>query len=101
MSIELPRPAKEIDLHAEAFLDDPLDYDAEEILGEALTYFREMLDAAIYWGYNEIRFVHGKGKGILRQLIYEELSYYKQCGTIARFHPSYSNEDVVIVVIGL
>lgn len=101
MSRELPRPAREIDLHAEAFLDHPEDYSADELLGEAITYFREMLDAAIYWGYNEIRFVHGKGKGTLRQLIYEELKYYKNNGAIARFYPSYGNEDIVVVIIGL
>ncbi len=101
MSRELPRPAKEIDLHAEAFLDNPEDYTADELLAEAIVYFREMLDAAIYWDYNEIRFVHGKGKGMLRKLIYEDLKYYKQNGTIAHYHPSYNNEDIVVVVIGL
>lgn len=101
MSRQLPRPAKQIDLHAEAFLDNPQDYTSDELLGETIVYFREMLDGAIYWDYNEIRFVHGKGKGLLRQLLYEELREYKFNGTIANYHPSYNNPDVVVVVIGL
>lgn len=101
MARALPRPPKEVDLHANAFLKNVDAYDADELLAESMELFRESLDAAIYWGYTEIRFVHGRGKGILRQAVYEELAYYKQTGTIARYQPSYHNEDVVVVVIGL
>lgn len=101
MARTLPRPPKTVDLHAEAFLRNLDIYETNELLAESLELMREMLDAAIYWDYTEIRFIHGKGKGILRQAIYEELAYYKQSGAISNYHPSYHNEDIVVVHIGL
>ncbi|HLS94081.1 Smr domain-containing protein [Sphingobacterium allocomposti] len=101
MARSLPKPPKEVDLHADAFLPDLEAYETDELLAASLTLLREQLDAAIYWGYTEIRFVHGKGKGVLKRAVYEELSYYKESGAIARYYPSYKNEDIVVVVIGL
>ncbi|MBE8723305.1 Smr/MutS family protein [Sphingobacterium pedocola] len=101
MARELRRPAKVVDLHADTFLSDWEDYDADELLAESLELLRETLDAAIYWEYTEIRFIHGKGKGTLRREVYNELESYKSSGAIASFHPSYQNEDIVVVHIGL
>ncbi|SMG43220.1 Smr/MutS family protein [Sphingobacterium psychroaquaticum] len=101
MARELPRPAKEVDLHAEDFIHDMDVYEARELLSESIDLLRASLDAAIYWDYPEIRFIHGKGKGILKKAVYEELAYYKQSGAIASYHPSYHNEDIVVVHIGL
>lgn len=101
MARELKRPAKTVDLHANAFLDDWEDYDADELLASSIDRLRESLDAAIYWDYTEIRFIHGKGKGVLRETVYDELAYYKNSGSIKSFHPAYHNEDIVIVNIGL
>lgn len=101
MTQSLPKPAKTVDLHAEAFLAEFEDYELDELLAESIDYLREQLDAAIYWSYPEIKFIHGKGKGALKNAVYEELRIYKQSGAISHFHPSYSNEDIVVVVIGL
>lgn len=101
MARTLPRPSKTVDLHAEAFLSNLDTYESDELLAESLEYMREMLDAAIYWNYTEIRFIHGKGKGMLRQAVYEELAYYKRNGAIANYHPAYHNDDIVVVHIGL
>ncbi|PRD54729.1 Smr/MutS family protein [Sphingobacterium gobiense] len=101
MATTLPKPPKTVDLHAEAFLGNLDIYETDELLAESLELMREMLDAAIYWDYTEIRFIHGKGKGVLRQAVYEELAFYKQNDAIASYHPSYHNEDIVVVHIGL
>ncbi len=101
MARSLSRPPKTVDLHAEAFIGDLDSYEIDELLAESLDYLREMLDAAIYWGYPEIKFIHGKGKGILKKLVYEELQYYKSTGSISHYHPSYQNEDIVVVQIGV
>jgi hypothetical protein len=97
----LSKPPKTVDLHADSFLDDWDDYDADELLAFSIDHFRESLDAAIYWDYAEIKFIHGKGKGILRDTIYEELRNYKNAGTIASYYPAYHNQDIVVVHIGL
>lgn len=97
----LPKPPKTVDLHAEAIVEDWEDYDADELLAISLEYFRDSLDAAIYWEYPEIKFIHGKGKGILRECIYNELREYKSTGTISAYFPAYHNEDIVVVHIGI
>lgn len=101
MSRTLPRPAKTVDLHTESFIDDIEEYDAEELISASLDKLRESLDAAIYWEYTQIEFIHGKGKGVLREVVYEELTYYKRSGSIASYHPSYRNPDIVVVHIGV
>ncbi|GHE45803.1 Smr/MutS family protein [Sphingobacterium griseoflavum] len=101
MARALPKPPKEVDLHADAFLQDIDRYEADELLAESLERLRESLDAAIYWSYPQIRFIHGRGKGILRKAVYEELAHYRDSGAIVRYHPAYHNEDIVVVVIGL
>lgn len=97
----LPKPPNVVDLHADAFLDNWEDYDADELLALSIDYFRESLDAAIYWDYAEIKFIHGKGKGKLRECIYEELREYKNSDAITSYYPAYHNEDIVVVHIGV
>ena len=86
--------------HAEALVEDWEDYAPDELLAIALDTLRETLDAAVYWGYDEIRYIHGKGKGQLRRWVYEELRHYQNDALIEKFYPSYQNEDIVVVVIG-
>lgn len=95
------KPPAIVDLHATAFLDDWEDYSADELLLESVDYLRSNLDAAIYWEMNEIKFIHGKGKGILKKLVFKELQQYKEAGSIERYYTSYQNEDIVVVVIGV
>lgn len=97
----LPKPPKTVDLHAETFVDDVQDYDADELLALSIDRFRECLDAAIYWDYAEIKFIHGKGKGRLREVLYEELRAYKNDGAISSYYPAYHNEDIVVIHIGI
>lgn len=101
MARSLAKPSKTVDLHAEAFLTDLDQYEQNELLGEAIEFLREQLDGAIYWDYPEIRFIHGKGKGLLKQAVYEELKFYKESGAISNYYPAYHNEDIVVVLIGL
>lgn len=101
MSRLLAKPAKTIDLHAASFLSDVDEYDKDELLAESIDLLRSTLDAAIYWDYTEIRYIHGKGKGILKQAVYSELQYYKTSGAISSYHASYQNEDIVVVHIGV
>lgn len=101
MTRSLPKPPKTVDLHADVFIDNLDDYDVDELLVASLDRLREMLDAAIYWEYAEIKFIHGKGKGVLKKAVYEELKHYRDAGLINKYQPSYHNDDVVVVHIGL
>jgi len=101
MARELPKPPKTVDLHAEAFLADAEDYDAEDLVLASIDRLRETLDAAIYWEYAEIKYIHGRGKGVLRETVYQELRFYKDNNLISNYHPAYHNEDIVVVHIGL
>ncbi|MBE8714577.1 Smr/MutS family protein [Sphingobacterium hungaricum] len=101
MNRKLPKPPLTVDLHADSFLTDYDQYDSDELLLESLDRLRETLDAAIYWEYTEIKFIHGRGKGILKQEIYRLLDDYKYSGAISHYYPSYQNEDIVIVMIGV
>ncbi|WP_294347795.1 Smr/MutS family protein [uncultured Sphingobacterium sp.] len=95
------KPSATVDLHTDAFLDDWEDYSPEELLQESIDFMRSNLDAAIYWEMSEIRFIHGKGKGLLKKMVFEELKEYKDNGSIERYYTSYQNEDIVVVVIGI
>ena len=95
------KPPAIVDLHADAFLEDWEDYSADELMLESIDFLRSNLDAAIYWEMNEIKFIHGKGKGILKKMIFKELQEYKDSGSIERYYTSYHNEDIVVVVIGI
>lgn len=100
MSRTLPRPPKIVDLHTDSFTDIE-GYDIDELISLSIDRLRNSLDAAIYWEYTQIEFIHGKGKGILRKAVYEELAYYKENGMISSYHASYRNPDIVVVHIGL
>ncbi len=100
MARTLPRPQKTVDLHTNSFTDVE-QYDIDELLALSIDRMREALDAAIYWEYTQIEFIHGKGKGILREAVYKELAYYKADGMISSYHPSHRNPDIVVVHIGL
>ncbi|MFZ4263610.1 Smr/MutS family protein [Sphingobacterium sp. HJSM2_6] len=101
MGRNLFKPAKTVDLHAESFIANIEAYDTNELLGESIDILRENLDAAIYWGYPEIKFIHGRGTGKLKQAVYEELKIYKDQGAIRQYYSSYQNEDIVVVIIGI
>lgn len=63
----------EVDLHADALLDNTVGMSNGEILNFQLDKFREVLES--YKGKREQRivFIHGKGDGVLRKALLEEL----------------------------
>lgn len=65
----------EVDLHIDALLDDTTGMGNSEILNYQLDKFREVLEQ--YKGKREQRivFIHGKGDGILRKAILDELKH--------------------------
>ena len=68
-------------------------YRGEEALGELDRY----MDNALMLGYPELRIVHGKGDGILRQLVRNHLRSYKQVASMADEHADRGGQGVTLV----
>jgi hypothetical protein len=75
------KPLSEIDLHIEKLRDDHQFLDQSEILAQQLSYFEQMLDAAIAHRMESIVFIHGVGNGTLRHHIHKVISKHPQVRT--------------------
>ncbi|MCY1368521.1 Endonuclease MutS2 [compost metagenome] len=64
---------------------------------EALVAVDGLIDDAILLGYPQLRIVHGKGDGILRNLIRNHIKQYKQVGKMYDEHADRGGPGVTIV----
>jgi len=64
---------------------------------EAIQQLTKWLDEAILVGAKELRIVHGKGDGILRKLVREELRRYRQVLSFGDEHIERGGDGVTIV----
>jgi DNA mismatch repair protein MutS2 len=64
---------------------------------EALSKVADLIDEAIYLSQHELYIVHGKGDGILRTLIREQLKKYKEIASIQDEHADRGGVGVTIV----
>ena len=70
----------EIDLHAEELLDDTRGLSNSEILNYQLDRFREVMNQYRQKREQRIVFIHGKGDGVLRKALLDELRHkYPSC----------------------
>lgn len=90
---------REIDLHLDAFRRDTSGMSAEAMMKVSVDRMRAALEDAIDRGDREIRFIHGHGKGALRDRVYKELQTYVKTGEIQSYEPSFFNPDIVVVRI--
>ncbi|MBC8110107.1 MAG: Smr/MutS family protein, partial [Verrucomicrobia bacterium] len=64
---------------------------------EALTFVDDMLDDALMLNQSEIRILHGKGDGILRNLVRNHLRKFKQVASVADEHADRGGDGITIV----
>ena len=64
---------------------------------EALHEVDLLMDDAIFLGYPQLRIVHGKGDGILRNLIRNHLKHYKSVKKMSDEHADRGGQGVTIV----
>jgi DNA mismatch repair protein MutS2 len=64
---------------------------------EAIIAVNDILDDAIVLGYPQIRILHGKGDGILRNLVRNHLKQYKQVKKISDEHADRGGQGISIV----
>lgn len=89
----------EIDLHLRAFMRNTNGLSGEEMLEFSIDRMNDELKKAIANNWKEIRFIHGQGRGLLKNRVYEELRAHLACGKIRRLEPSFFNEDIVVVTL--
>ncbi len=70
----------EVDLHADALLDSTIGMDNTAILKYQLEKFNEAMTAVLHKRGEKIVFIHGKGDGVLRKALLNELkTKYSRC----------------------
>ena len=66
---------------------------------EALSIVANFIDNAILFGVKEVRIVHGKGDGILRSLVRDELKKYKEIHDFKDEHADRGGAGITVVVL--
>lgn len=70
----------EVDLHIDELLDSTAGLSNSDMLGVQLKEFRKVMDENLAHKGQKIVFIHGKGEGVLRKAIIDELRHrYKRC----------------------
>jgi DNA mismatch repair protein MutS2 len=66
---------------------------------EVVPLLDQFMDTAILLGQGEIRLLHGKGEGVLRKVIREQLKKYKQVASVKDEHVERGGDGITIVVL--
>jgi DNA mismatch repair protein MutS2 len=66
---------------------------------EVIPLLNQFLDTAILLGQGELRILHGKGEGVLRKVVRDELRKFKQVASVADEHVERGGDGVTIVVL--
>jgi DNA mismatch repair protein MutS2 len=66
---------------------------------DALTKTMSFVDDAVMLGMPEIKFVHGRGNGVLRQVVRDYLRSQRAVASVADEHPDRGGDGVTIAVL--
>jgi DNA mismatch repair protein MutS2 len=66
---------------------------------EVIPELEQFLDNAILLGHGEIKILHGKGEGVLRKVVREQLKKYKQVASAADEHVDRGGDGITVVVL--
>ncbi len=66
---------------------------------EAMALLEQFLDDAILLSHGEIKILHGKGEGVLRKVVREQLKKYKQVAFFADEHVERGGDGITVVVL--
>ncbi|MFQ3577089.1 MAG: Smr/MutS family protein, partial [Cytophagales bacterium] len=66
---------------------------------EALSALDQIMDDALLLGISEFKIVHGKGDGVLRQVLRKKLKEFKQVSGIKDEHPDRGGEGASIIIM--
>lgn len=66
---------------------------------EVIPVLEQFLDNAILLGHGEVKILHGKGEGVLRKVVREQLRKYKQIASAADEHVDRGGDGITVVVL--
>ncbi|HYG02067.1 MAG TPA: Smr/MutS family protein [Chryseosolibacter sp.] len=66
---------------------------------EVLPMIHQFLDTAILLSQGELKILHGKGEGVLRKVIREELRKYKEIASVADEHVERGGDGITVIVL--
>jgi DNA mismatch repair protein MutS2 len=66
---------------------------------EAIPLLDRFMDTAILVGASELRILHGKGEGVLRKVVREQLRQYNEVASVADEHIERGGEGITVVVL--
>ncbi|MEO5599472.1 MAG: Smr/MutS family protein [Cyclobacteriaceae bacterium] len=66
---------------------------------EVLPLLEQFLDTALLLGHGELKILHGKGEGVLRKVIREQLSKLKEVTTFHDEHVERGGDGITVVVL--
>ncbi|MBT1700823.1 Smr/MutS family protein, partial [Fulvivirgaceae bacterium PWU4] len=66
---------------------------------EVVPLLDQFMDTAILLGQGEVRILHGKGEGVLRKVIREQLRKYKEVASVADEHIERGGDGISVVVL--
>ncbi|MBI4931915.1 MAG: hypothetical protein HY841_14230 [Bacteroidetes bacterium] len=88
----------EVDLHLREILDTGREISDHEKLLAQLKYFRKCMDAAIVYRIKKIIFIHGVGKGTLKQEIIHALKSYERTRHYDAPHKKYGFGAITVEI---
>lgn len=66
---------------------------------EVIGILEQYLDTAILLGQGELRILHGKGEGVLRKIVRDQLKRYKEVAAVKDEHVERGGDGITVVVL--
>lgn len=66
---------------------------------EVVPLLDQFMDTSVLLSQGEIKILHGKGEGVLRKVIREQLKKYKQVASVADEHVERGGDGITVVVL--
>lgn len=66
---------------------------------EVVPLLDQFMDTAILLGQGDVRILHGKGEGVLRKVIREQLRKFKQVASVSDEHVERGGDGITVVVL--
>ena len=66
---------------------------------EVVPLLDQFIDTSVLLGQSEVKILHGKGEGVLRKVIREQLRKHKQVASVTNEHVEWGGDGITVVVL--